>query len=335
MEFIRIAPEKMESEFYRTLTQNGFSTDKARTIAQVFMNNTLEGVYTHGVYRFPRFIEYTKKGYVKADHEAVCKNRAGSIEQWDGQEGPGPINALKCTDRAMKLASEHGMGCVALAYTNHWMRGGTYGWKAAKAGYVFIGWTNTIANMPAWGAKDSKLGNNPLVLAVPYQDDAIVLDMAMSQYSYGALELRSLKKEKVPVPGGYDVNGNLTDDPDKIIESRRTLPVGYWKGAGLSLLVDILATVLSGGLSTSEISKQPAESNLSQIFIAIDISKLSHYQSIGGMVQKVIDDYHQSVPAGGQEKIRYPGERVLKTRDENTKQGIPVLKKVWDEIIGL
>ena len=47
------------------------------------------------------------------------------------------------------------------------MRGGTYGWQAAEAGMIGICFTNTIANMPPWGGIDPRLGNNPLVIAVP------------------------------------------------------------------------------------------------------------------------------------------------------------------------
>ena len=248
--------------------------------------------------------------------------------------GPGPINALRCTDRAMEIAAVQGMGCVALANTNHWMRGGTYGWRAAQRGFVFIGWTNTTANMPTWGAVNSKLGNNPLVMAVPYQQEAIVLDMAMSQFSYGMLEFYQMKGQQLPVQGGFTSEGKLTTDPGEIAKSQRILPVGYWKGAGLSLLLDILATILSGGLSVAGISQQKAECNVSQVFIAIDISKLNNFRTIASAIQQIIEDYHQSVPEKGS-KVLFPGERVLSLRVENAAQGIPVLKSVWDEILAL
>ena len=268
------------------------------------------------------------------DMEAICTSRIACIEQWDGQIGPGPINALLCTDRAMEIAAAQGMGCVALANTNHWMRGGTYGWRAARKGFVFIGWTNTIANMPTWGAVNHKLGNNPLVIAVPFRGEAIVLDMAMSQYSYGALEFYEMKDQQLPVPGGFAGDGSLTTDPGEIISSQRILPVGYWKGAGLSLLLDILATILSGGLSVADISQKNVESSVSQVFIAIDISKLSNYTKIAMAVQAIIDDYHQSTPDKSS-RIMFPGERVLSLRKENTANGIPVMKSVWEEIQGL
>lgn len=333
--FYRIPFGEVESRLVQILEKYGFPQSKAKVCAEIFTGNSLDGIHSHGVNRFARFIGLVKQGYIQPHLDAVCKNKMGGIEQWDGQSGPGPINALAATDRAMELATKNGIGLVTLANTNHWMRGGTYGWKAAQAGYVFIGWSNTIANMPAWGAVDSRLGNNPLVIAVPYQQEAIVLDMAMSQYSYGALEIAQLKNEKLTVPGGYDEQGALSYDPAAIKKSWRALPIGYWKGAGLSLLLDILATLLSGGLSVAAISKDKTESNLSQVFIAIDLRQLHNYKSIALAIDQILDDYKQSVPAKEGASIRYPGENILKTRAENTEKGIPVWEPTWAEILEL
>jgi 3-dehydro-L-gulonate 2-dehydrogenase len=324
----------MESEFKRILLKYNFTEDKASKLAEIYTTNSLEGVYTHGVNRFAKFIKYVTEGHIKPDQEPVCTHAAGAIKQWNGKLGPGPLNALICTDRAMAIASEQGMGCVAIANTNHWMRGGTYGWRAAKQGYAFIGWTNTIKNMPAWGGVNAKLGNNPLVIAVPYQQEAIVLDMAMSQFSYGALDLHVLRNQQLPVPGGYDRHGVLSTDPASIRDSERTLPIGYWKGSGLSLLLDILATLLSGGFPVVDVSKQNVENNLSQVFIAFNLSKLNNFSAMPALLQHIIDDYHQSIPDKNS-KILYPGERVLSVREENTKNGIPVIQKVWDDIMAL
>jgi len=331
---VKIPADVMESEFKRILLKYNFTEAKASALAQVYTVNSLEGVYTHGVNRFSKFIKYVIDGHIKPDKEPVCIHSMGAMEQWNGQLGPGPLNALVCTDRAIQLADQQGMGCVAIANTNHWMRGGTYGWRAARQGYAFIGWTNTIKNMPAWGGIDAKLGNNPMVLAVPYRDEAIVLDMAMSQFSYGALDLYALRNQQLSVPGGYDKNGVLTTDPASIRNSERTLPIGYWKGAGLSLLLDILAALLSGGFPVVDVSKQNVENNLSQVFIAFNLSKLKNSNSIPSLLQHIIDDYHRSIPDKNS-KILFPGERVLAVRADNVKNGIPVIQKVWDEIMGL
>ena len=332
---IRVSAKEMQDTFTSILLRYDFTADRALQCAQVFTETSLDGIYTHGVNRFPRFVQYIKQGFIKVDAVPSLESKIGGIEQWNGNLGPGILNALQVTDTVMSLAKEHGIGCVALRNTNHWMRGGTYGWKAAREGYVFIGWTNTIANMPAWGAKDARLGNNPLVLALPYKDDAIVLDMAMSQYSYGALDMAVMKKEQLSVPGGFDADGNLTTDPAAILAANAPLPVGYWKGAGLSLLLDLLATILSGGLSTYELSKKEFEYSLSQVFIAIDISKLGNRSVIARTIETILEDYHQSIPVNNSKKIVYPGERVLQTRKNNTVGAIPVLEKVWKEINAL
>src|SRR5215212_8708364 len=266
----------MKNVFEQKLLQYGFTPSKAARCAEIFTDNTVDGITTHGVNRFPRFISYIKKGYVQKDAEPMLVSSFGGIEQWNGNLGPGPLNAVNATDRAMKLSQQHGIGCVALGHTNHWMRGGYYGWQAAKKGFVFIGWTNTLGIMPAWKAVDSKLGNNPLVMGLPYKDEAIILDMAFSQYSYGAMEFAVLKKKQLSVEGGFDKEGQLTKDPAAVLESRRPLSIGYWKGAGISFLLDILAAILSSGLSVSAISKNKAEYGLSQVFICIDPSKLSN-----------------------------------------------------------
>lgn len=333
-DFLYIPHDQITSTLEQILLSHSFPPSAARTCAEVFATNSLEGVHSHGVNRFPKFIEYVKAGYVNAHSHAVKVHGAGSIEQWDGQSGPGPVNAFIAVDRAMELAREHGMGCVTLAHTNHWLRGGTYGWKAAKAGFACIAWSNTISNMPPWGAVDKKLGNNPVVIAVPHGDEAIVLDMALSQYSFGALEIRRQKGEQLPLPGGYDKHGNLTTDPAAIMESWRPLPIGYWKGAGLALLLDILATVLSGGQSTSEISRDNTERNLSQVFITVDLSKLHNHTAIGESLKHVLADYHAATPAKQGDKIRYPGEHILAIRKENLEKGVPVLKETWGKVIG-
>jgi len=331
----RISVSRVEAEFLRVLLKVGFTKDKSKILARIFTENSIDGVYTHGVNRFPRFILYVKEKVIDPNAEPELKHSAGALEQWNGNLGAGILNAIKATDRAMELANQFGIGCVALANTNHWMRGGTYGWRAAKNGFAFISWTNTLALMPAWGAMNPKIGNNPIVFGAPYNDEAIVLDMAMSQFSYGKLEAAQIKNQQMPMFGGYNKEGNLSTDPTEILETRRVLPMGYWKGAGLALLIDLLATILSGGISTLEISNQKYEHALSQVFIAMDLSKLGNASSITQTINQIIDDYHTSIPEDDSKEILYPGERVLKTRKDNLLNGIPVDEIVWEEIINL
>jgi 3-dehydro-L-gulonate 2-dehydrogenase len=332
---IRIPYERMKSEFLRILLKTGFSENGAEKCAEIFAMNSLDGVNSHGINRFPRFIKNTQLGFVKPDSVPTLIHGIGSLEQWEGNLGPGPLNATFATDRAMKIALEGGIGMVTLANTNHWMRGGTYGWQAAKNGFALISWTNTCPNMPAWGATDPRIGNNPFVFAVPYKNEAIVLDFAMSQYSYGRMESLKIDDRTLAYPGGYNKKGELTNDPGEIIESWRVLPAGYWKGAGLSLLLDIMAAILSGGRSTHQIESCTSEYSVSQVFIAINIKSLHNFPAIDNSIKMIIDDLHNSNPVDPSVKIRYPGESVLMQRKENTEKGIPVNRIVWEKLLAL
>lgn len=325
----------MKSEFYRILLSLGFTDNDADRCAELFTCNSIDGVYSHGVNRFPRFVKNIQGGYIIPGSEPTLTGKTGALEQWNGNQGPGPLNAIFATDRACALAAESGIGLVTLANTNHWMRAGAYGWQAAGKGFILIAWTNTEPNMPAWGARDHRLGNNPMVFAIPYGKTAIILDFAMTQFSYGKMESYRLDGKQLPFAGGYNKNDQLTWDPSEILESWRPLPIGYWKGAGLSLLLDIFATVLSGGISVSEISKRDVEYGVSQVFIAIDLTRLSNFTEIERSVDKIIEDYRQSETIDQGDKIRYPGENVVRTREYNKENGIPVNKAIWAKIRSL
>ena len=251
---MRIAYETMLAEFERVLIKYGFSPERAHEAAEIFAQNSLAGVFSHGLNRFPRVVEYLRKGEIDPTSEAECIASFGAMERWDGKRGFGPLNAKHAMDRAVELAHQFGIGMVALGNNNHWMRGGTYGWQAADAGCIGICWSNTCPNMPAWGAKDNHIGNNPLILAVPRSNgEHIMVDCALSQFSYGKLETMRLAGKQLPVAGGYDADGRLTTDPAAIEETRRMIPIGYWKGSGLSILLDMIGTILTGANSVAKI----------------------------------------------------------------------------------
>jgi 3-dehydro-L-gulonate 2-dehydrogenase len=311
----------------------GLAEDRAAQCALLFAETTRDGVYTHGLNRFPRFAETVRNGSIDVNAEPTRTAGLGAIERWDGHRGVGNLNAHASMQRAIALANQHGIGAVALANTNHWMRGGTYGWQAADQGRFAICWTNTVANLPPWGATTPVLGNNPLVIAIPRPIGHVVLDMAMSQFSYGALAAYSKRNQPLPVDGGFDTAGDLTRDAAAIDASQRALPVGYWKGSGLSLVLDMLAAMLSGGLATHQIPLDPGrESGISQVFLAIDPGSIANSQEITQIADGILESLHRATPADPNKPIRYPGEQTLQLREENMRLGVPVDPEIWQQI---
>lgn len=332
---MRVPFEQMRAEFERVLRGHGFTPERAARCAAIFAENSLVGVASHGLNRFPGFVDFVRRGLVKPAAEPTLVAGFGAWEQWDGNLGPGPLNAEQCTARALELADQHGIGCVGLRNTNHWMRGGYFGWQAAQAGYGLISWTNTKPNAPPWGATDSRIGNNPLVLAVPHGDRPIVLDMAITQFSMGRLEIAERAGATLPVPGGYDQAGELSRDPAAILASGRALPIGYWKGSGLAVLLDLLAMLLAGGLSTYQIGQRETEYGVSQVFIAFALNRDGQATLLQQAVAEVLADLHSATPVSDGESILYPGERAWQTRQKNLAHGIPVDAEKWQAVLAL
>lgn len=333
---MRVPYETMVKEFKRVLLKKGFKEERAEAAAVIFAQNSLAGVYSHGLNRFPRVVEYLEKGEINPDIEAVCEVKFGAFERWNGQRGFGPLNAKSAMDRACELAKEFGIGIVALGNNNHWMRGGSYGFQAADQGCIGICWSNTCPNMPAWGGKDRKIGNNPLIFAVPRSSGLhAVIDCAVSQFSYGKLEEYKLKGQALPVPGGYDTKGNLTTDAGEIEKSWRVLPMGYWKGSGISIALDLIATVLTNGNAVHTIAGFEDEVGLSQIMIAIDPSKANSMELTDEIVDGIITDIKASEPADPKGEVLYPGEPEVIARKDNLENGIPVLEEKWNQVLAM
>jgi len=132
------------------------------------------------------------------------------------------------------------------------------------------------------------------------------------------------------------LRGNLTKDAASIEASQRALPVGYWKGSGLSLVLDMLAAMLSGGLATHQIPLDPTrESGISQIFLAIDPSSVANPQELTQIAEGILNSLREATPVDPGKPVRYPGEQTLQLREENLRLGVPVDPEIWKQISAL
>ena len=335
---MRVFYEEMKEKLQSILVKNGFDEKRAEESAKNFADSSLDGVYSHGYQRFPRVIDYIQKGYIDVNAVPEKITGFGAVERWDGHLGMGNLNAKMAMQRAVELAAQLGIGMVAMSNTNHWMRGGAYGWQAAEAGCIGICWTNTCPNMPAWGAIDGRIGTNPFVLAVPDQNgEHVVVDTAMAQYSYGKLSVCRQNGEKLPYPGGYDEEGSLTCDPAAIEKTRRVVPIGYWKGSGLSIVLDLIGGILTLGRTVTKVGQEcESEYGLTQVFIAIRPEVLNQDpDKAQEILNETLKDIQASIPEKEGHTVRYPGQGTLIRRRENLKNGIPVNEEIWKKICEL
>ncbi len=332
---MRIPFETLINQFEQVLIGRGMTGEDAKLCASLVAETSLEGVYTHGANRFPSMVRMIDDGLIDVHAKIECVASFGALERWDGRQGVGNLNAHAAMKRAIELAKVHTIGCVAMAHTNHWMRPGTYGLMAAEADCIGMLWTNTTPLMPAWGGIDAKVGNNPLVLCIPSKEGPVLVDAAMSLFSYGKLETYAREGRSLPVPGGYDGQGNLTTDAEQILASKRPLPIGFWKGTSLALALDLIAAALSGGNTTRQLGRMPKETSVSQLFMAINLSDLPDRDRIEAEIHASLEDLMQSELADTAQAVRFPGQMRNKIKEENLRDGIPIDERVWQEILAL
>ena len=339
-EEIRITIDEFRDVLYQKLIKHGATESEASKTADIFAVNAADGVISHSVLRVWRLISHYDCGLVVSGRMPVFVSGTGAVERYDGNGSSGVISASFCMERACELADRFGIGMVALRNANHWMRGGYYGHLAADRGKVAICWTNTRANLPSWGSMVSNIGNNPFVMAVPSGDgNHLVLDSAMSQFSNGKLEVMRRAGKLLPVDGGYDQEGNLTKVPGDIEKTRRPIPMGFWKGSSMAILLDACSAILSDGLNTAEIESKMQkegtdESYLCQIFIAIDPKALGDCR-LKEIETSIRESVHNARPVREGSPSRCPGERVFHDRKKAYREGILIPAESWDQILSL
>ena len=308
--------------------------ETARHFAEIFAGNSLDGVYSHGMNRYPRYLADMDSGLCdRTVTQAERVSGLGALEVWDAHFGIGPLIAEQVTRRAIDLAREHGIACVALRNNSHWLRAGRYGLMMADAGMMGICFTNTCMNLVAYGAKEPSTGNNPITLAIPRRAGSLVMDMAVSQYAFGKLEIMAQEGKMLETPCGYDTQGNPTCDPREITKSMLMMPMALWKGSALSIMLDLMAASLSLGRTSLDIGRPgDGEKGMSQVFICLNPAAVVDAGEMDAQIERTVAFLSALPPKDGVHGVHAPGENLAATRQRNLREGIPVTEETWQKI---
>ena len=307
----------------------------AKRFAEIFAGNSLDGVYSHGMNRYPRYLSDMESGLCDAKvTQAERVSGLGGLEVWDAHFGVGPLIAQQMAERAIELAGTHGIACVALRNNSHWLRAGRYGLMMADAGMMGLCMTNTCMNLVAYGAKEPSTGNNPITIAIPRRAGSMVMDMAVSQYAFGKLEIMAQEGGMLDTPCGYDTDGNLTNDPQKIVESGLMTPMALWKGSALSIMIDLMVSMLSLGRTSLAIgTPADGEKGMSQMFVCMNPAAVIDMDKAEAQMEKTIAFLNSLEPKDGVHGVHAPGENLERTRARNRERGIPVTEDTWQKIV--
>jgi LDH2 family malate/lactate/ureidoglycolate dehydrogenase len=305
----------------------------AATVADALVWANLRGIDSHGVSRVPRYLELFDKGESVADAEVTVVRPRAAVAIVDAHAAPGPVALTRAADETIAGARAAGIGWASVRGTVHTGAIGYYTSRIANAGMAAIGVVAGVPNMAYAGAKGAAVATSPLSVAVPAgQRDLVLLDMATAVMALGRIAQLKAAGKELPPGVALTADGEPTTDPAL---AKVPTPVGGAKGAGLSLVFEMLASGLAANPivpsyhSGSEEGKRHRQNGF---LLAIDIAAFLPFEEFTATIDETVDAIKSLPPAELATEILVPGERGARTEAERGVAGIPLVPKVWREL---
>jgi LDH2 family malate/lactate/ureidoglycolate dehydrogenase len=318
----------------------GLSPDEARLTAENLIFANLRGVDSHGVIRLKVYVDRLRAGGFKrgVQPQLICEEESSALI--DGQHGMGQVAATMAMKLTIGKAAKTGLAVASVKNSNHFGASAFYAMQALEHGMIGFAATNAGPTMAPTGGREGRLGNNAAAIAVPAGEfPPIVLDMATGAVAWGKIFVAQQAGKKIPTTWALDKNGVPTDDPNAAAHQGMIQPFGGYKGYGLSLLIDILTGVLSGGgFSTHVRTLYQQLETPAQVAHTCAALRIEAFMSLAEFQQRMdgIIELMRSCPAApGVERIFVPGEIECETERRRRAEGIPINAELRKELTAL
>ena len=319
------------------MIQCGLPNADAGKVAELMLEADLTGADAHGVFRLPQYVARLKLGSTNPRPNIKVERSAPATALVDGDNGMGHLAVARAAETAIALARECGVAWVGLRMSNHAGAAGVYASLPLKSD--MIGIYSAVANanhMPLAGGAETVLGTNPLAIAIPAgEEPPLVLDIATSIVSYGTIKNHRL--QNIPLQPNWMVDpatGAAVTDPQKS-GGALLLPMGGYKGAGLALMLGLLAGTLNGALfgrDCIDFNAEPGKvTNTGQFVVALDPSRFQPLDHFKAEVDRHIRELRASKPLPG-ESVRLPGEQRAQRRADRLANGLPLAAELLAQL---
>jgi len=318
----------------------GMRERDANDVAALMTRADLLGADGHGIFRLPQYLRRIRAGGINLQPMIRVEQERGATALINGDNGMGHLVVKQATELAIAKAKTHGIGWVGCKMSNHAGPASLYAGMVADAGLVGIYFAVGSANhMAPWGGIELLLSTNPIAVAVPAKDGPpIVLDMATTVAAYGKVKIKAQKNEPMPEGWMIDKQGQPLTDPRRSAEGL-LLPIGGYKGYGLSLMIGLLAGTLNGaamGRDVVDFNKDDrSTTNTGQAIAAIDISAFGDKDTFLAAVDHLVAELHESKTLPGVDRVRVPGEGSAASVEKRSKEGIPFSDELLSVLNGV
>lgn len=335
---------QLKTLYHRFAGHHGAGDEEASTFATAMLRADLRGHTTQGIGLLPYVDELLRDGEMAFGRPLETVRETAATALLDGNRGVGQVIGSRAMAVAIDKARAAGIGYVAVRNSSDYAMASSYVLPAVDAGLIGISMSTGPILVAPWGGRDGWFCTNPLALGVPAgRRDPIVIDMATSAYSMGAVVRAARDGLRLDTPGVVDANGRYSDDPSSVIldvmarESRMTgaLLTAGPKGFGWVLLVELLSALLSGERTWED--ERPSNSEerpafYGQTFIAIDIAAFQDPDAFAASADRMIETLTQSRPAEGFDEVRVHGGGAAAAERRARSEGVPIRGEEWEMV---
>ncbi len=332
-----VTPDQLKDFATECFAKVGVPQDEAVLVSTTLVEADARGIHSHGVMRLPIYVKRLRKGLVRPVAEVTLERETETTALLDGNYSIGQVVATRAMNLAIEKARRQGLGAVVIKSSGHFGIAARYALLACQRNMIGIAMSNTTPIMPAVGGAEKTIGNNPLAIAVPSNNQyPFVLDMALSSVALGKVLFAHAKGNSIPDDWGVDKNGVPTTDPSEVLEGGFVTPMAGPKGFGLALVIEALTSVLAGGPfakmvpSMYDLTRQQA---LSHFMLVIDVSHFIPVDLFKERMSLLSTQVKESEKTKGVEQIFLPGEIEWSLQAEQIKaRSIPIEENTFREL---
>ncbi|MBI3938503.1 MAG: Ldh family oxidoreductase [Betaproteobacteria bacterium] len=315
----------------RALLNSNVSRANAGSVAASIVAAEAEGIHSHGLMRLPTYCDHARCGKVNGNAVPTATVTAPGALVVDARDGfAHPAIDLGLKDFGALVRKN---GIAAMAVTNSYNCGvvGYHVGRVAAEGLVCLAYVNTPAAIAPWGGAKALFGTNPIAFAAPRRNGApVVIDQSSSVVARGEVMLKA--QQGLPIPEGwaFDKDGKPTTDPNASLKGGSMAPAGGYKGAGIALMVEVMAAVLTGAnfsfAASSFANNEGGPPRTGQFFIGLDPAAFA-----GARFPDRIEELCTAILT--QPGARLPGARRLAARERTAGEGVVISGKLYDDLV--
>ncbi len=333
--FITLTSNEVVDLCQRGLQRVNAFPDAINVVTDALLWCELHGVSSHGLNMLPTYMRRVLHGGIDPKAVPHITHQRGAMAHLDGSGSFGQYIASIAVAEVIKLVNEPGVGIVSIYNANHAGALGYFTQILANSGLIGFMLHNANPAVAPYGGRKAALGTNPVSFAFPAQDFPVVVDLATSVIAKGKLYELAHSGDQIPPGLALDASGSPTTSLKEALQGI-LLPLGGPKGYSLAVAVEMLTSVLSGGILGPDIpsfhNSPDKPQGVSMLVLAIDptgLMPLEEYKSRAYLLMKKITSIP---PAEGFKIVNMPGEREARLAQLRLEKGIPVKKSIIEEI---